>query len=91
MTTKEKIEKILRVNLSIQKLTVVDDSNLHIGHAGAREGGESHFSILIVSSSFKGKTLIQRHRMVNEALKDELKSQIHALTIKTLTPKEYGL
>lgn len=63
-------------------LTVTDESHLHAGHAGARPEGESHFRVHIVSGAFSGKTLVQRHRMVNETLAEELAGPVHALTIK---------
>ena len=69
-------------------LDVVDQSQLHAGHAGARPGGESHFSIHIVSQAFRGKTRIERHRMVNEALAGELAGGVHALAIRASAPDD---
>jgi BolA protein len=63
-------------------LKVTDESHLHAGHAGARPEGESHFRVHIVSDAFSDKTLVQRHRMVNEALAEELAGPVHALAIK---------
>ena len=65
-----------------------DDSHLHVGHAGYQPGGESHFSIDIVSDAFKGKSRIERHRMINQELEGELKGGVHALAIQALAPGE---
>lgn len=75
---KAKIEKILQETFQPQYLYVQDDSAKHIGHAGAREGG--HYSVVMTSSVFKGVRLIDRHRMVYDALKP-LKGQIHAIAM----------
>jgi BolA protein len=77
--TKAKIEKILQETFTPQFLEVIDDSAKHAGHAGAKEGG--HFQVNIVSSAFEGKKLIDRHRMIYEALKP-VKHLIHALAIQ---------
>ena len=71
-----------------ESLEIVDESHLHEGHAGARPGGETHFRVRIVSAAFEGLTLVNRHRLVNKVLSDELKGSIHALAMKTLTPEE---
>jgi BolA family transcriptional regulator, general stress-responsive regulator len=70
------------------RLEVADESHLHEGHAGHRPGGESHFRVYIVASAFKGKSRIERHRMINEALMRELKGGVHALAIQALAPGE---
>ena len=67
-------------------LEVIDESHLHAGHAGASEEGESHFRVKITSQAFAGKMLVQRHRMVNETLADELAGPVHALAIKADAP-----
>lgn len=69
-------------------LTIADDSAKHSGHAGAREGGESHFSITIVSSRFEGLSRVARQRLVNTCLAEELAGPVHALAMQTLTPDE---
>jgi BolA family transcriptional regulator, general stress-responsive regulator len=74
------------VVLQPTQLEIIDDGHQHIGHAGADNGG--HFSLLIKSELFVGKTLIQRHRMVYDALGDLMQTQIHALSIRALTPNE---
>jgi BolA family transcriptional regulator, general stress-responsive regulator len=85
----KRIREKLEGALAPQSLDVIDESHLHAGHAGARTGGESHFRVKVVSSGFIGKSLIDRHRKVNEALKDELKPDgVHALAIEAHTPDE---
>jgi BolA family transcriptional regulator, general stress-responsive regulator len=70
------------------RLEIVDDSAKHSGHSGAREGGESHFSVTIVSQAFEGLNRVARQRRVNQALAEELAGPVHALSLKTLTPDE---
>lgn len=88
MSMKETIQDRLTAALSPTHLEVRDDSRLHAGHAGARPGGESHFTVEIVSDRFTGRSRIDRHRMVNAALSAELVSQIHALAIRARAPEE---
>ncbi len=68
-------------------LEIVDDSAKHAGHAGARSGG-GHFAVDIVSAAFAGKPLLQRHRMVYDALGDMMQSEIHALSIQARDPDQ---
>lgn len=82
------IDNKLRARFAPQRLNIADDSARHHGHAGYREGGESHFSIEIVSAAFEGKTRVARQRLVYEALKDEFAAGLHALALTTLTPQE---
>lgn len=89
MKMAQRIERSLREALSPEVLDVKDESHLHAGHAGAREGGESHFRLLIVSSRFEGLSRVARQRAVNDILKAELKEHIHALAMRTLTPEEH--
>lgn len=70
------------------RLDLQDDSAKHSGHSGAREGGESHFSVVIVSEAFKGQSRVARQRQVNTVLADELKGPVHALSIQALAPEE---
>jgi BolA protein len=70
------------------RLDIQDDSAKHSGHSGAREGGESHFSVTIVSEAFKGQSRVARQRQVNTVLADELRGPVHALSLQTLTPEE---
>ncbi len=73
-----------------ERLEIVDDSARHSGHSGAREGGESHFNVLIESVVFQGQGPVARQRAVYAALKEELAGPIHALSLKTLAPGEAG-
>lgn len=81
------VQALLRDKLSAVEVQVIDESHLHAGHAGARGGGK-HLRVTVVSAAFEGRSLIQRHRMVNEALGDLMKQQIHALALTTRTPSE---
>lgn len=72
----------LGMALSPIAILVEDESHRHAGHAGARPDGESHFAVSIAAPAFAGKRVIERHRMVNETLAEELKSRVHALAIK---------
>ena len=78
----------LMVALRPTRLDVVNESHLHAGHGSSPGTGESHFRVLIVSGAFAGKTRVERHRMVNEALASELKGGVHALAIKACAPNE---
>ena len=71
-----------------QNLKVLDESHQHEGHAGHRPGGQTHFRVYIVSAAFKGKTRIERHRMINAALAAELQGGVHALAIHASVPGE---
>jgi BolA protein len=71
-----------------ESLNVVDESHLHAGHAGHRPGGETHFRVHIVSEAFRGKSRIERHRMVNETLSGELKGGVHALAVHASAPED---
>ncbi len=88
MTMKATIADKLTTAFAPASLEVIDESHLHAGHAGHREGGETHFRVQIVSPSFAGKSRIDRHRMVNEALAAELSGGVHALAIKAQAPGE---
>ena len=70
------------------ELRVVNDSHRHAGHHSSPETGESHFSVTVVSEAFAGKSLLERHRMVNAALAEELAGHVHALAVSALTPEE---
>ena len=69
------------------ELQVVNDSHHHAGHHSSPGTGESHFSVMVVSDVFAGKSRLERHRMVNAALAEELKT-VHALAITALAPQE---
>ena len=84
----ERIRTALQEALTPVQLEIVDDSAAHAGHAGAMQSGGGHFSAFIVAEAFDGKTQVQRHQMVYRALGDLMRTDIHALIIKALTPKE---
>ena len=88
MSTKEAIIKKLREAFTPDGLEVNDESHLHEGHAGHSPAGETHFRVYIVSPAFKGKTRIERHRMVNAVLAAELAGSVHALAIHAQAPGE---
>ena len=71
-----------------ESLNVVDESHQHAGHAGHRPGGETHFRVYIVSQAFRGKSRLERHRMINTALAAELAGGVHALAIHASAPGE---
>ena len=73
---------------SPSRLEVVDDSARHAGHAGAREGGESHFNVLIEAQAFAGLTKVARQRQVYGVLSELLAGPVHALSLKALAPGE---
>ena len=70
------------------RLEVTDDSHRHAGHAGTREGGESHFNLVIEAPIFQGLSRIDRQRRINAALSEELAGPVHAQSIKALAPGE---
>ena len=84
------IDSKLRAAFEPARLAIEDESSKHHGHAGWREGGETHFRVEIVSQAFEGKTRVARQRLVYAALKDELDAGLHALAMETLTPAEDG-
>lgn len=84
--TAAEVEAALREALTPQSLAVGDDSHLHAGHAGAREG--RHFSVRIVSARFEGLQRVARHRLVYDALHRWMPRGIHALALTALTPAE---
>ena len=71
------------------QLKIIDESHMHAGHAGHDASGESHFQVLIVSDAFEGVSRVQRQRLVYDLLAEELKTKIHALALKTLTPSGF--
>ncbi len=81
------IRERLTTALSPARLDIIDESHKHAGHAGARQGG-GHFIVKIVSAAFTGQGLLQRHRLVYEALGDAMHKEIHALSIQAYTPQE---
>ena len=86
-TPVEKLRSRLQEALAPEKLEIVDESANHAGHAGAASGG-GHYILHIVSSAFEGKSPIQRHRLVFDAVGDMMHTDIHALSIQAKTPAE---
>lgn len=82
----QRISTKLVQSLQPQAVEVIDESDHHIGHAGARPDGESHFRVKIVAEAFRGKSRVECHRLVNAVLKDELKERVHALAIEASAP-----
>jgi BolA protein len=87
-TVAAEIATRLATALAPSRLEVVNDSDHHRGHAGHDGGGESHFTIIIESPAFAGKTRLERQRAVNAALGDLMKTRIHALAIRASAPGE---
>ena len=88
MATRDLIMKKLTDAFAPASLDVVDESHQHAGHAGPREGGETHFRVYIVAEAFRGKSRLDRHRMINETLVGELAGGVHALAIHASAPGE---
>ena len=88
MVVREVITRKLSEAFAPQLLAVEDESERHRGHGGWREGGETHFRVRIVSAAFAGKSRVERHRMVNAALAEELRTGVHALAIEARAPGE---
>jgi BolA protein len=91
MTVKTQMAEKLAAAFAPQELKVIDESHRHEGHAGHRPGGETHFRVHIVSDAFRGKSRLERHRMVNQALSSELAGGVHALAIHATAPGEPGV
>lgn len=87
MTRIEKIRSALQLALQPQQIEVEDESHLHAGHAGAATG-RGHFNVKVVADAFAGQSLIARHRLVYAAVDALMQTDIHALSIRALTPAE---
>ena len=91
METLDVIDKILKEKIAAEHVEIIDDSHLHRGHKAA--GGGGHYSVKVVSPKFENLNLIDRNRLVYNALDDQINGQpklIHALQIKTFTPSQWG-
>jgi BolA family transcriptional regulator, general stress-responsive regulator len=88
MNIEARIKAKLEAGLEPTRLDVADESHLHTGHGGAREGGETHYRIKVASARFSGKGRVERHRMVYALLADEIAAGVHALALQTLAPGE---
>lgn len=88
MAVVDTIIKKLEERFAPERLDVLDESHHHKGHAGDRPGGETHFWVKITSAEFDGLTRIERHRLINDCLAEELAGPIHALNLRARTPFE---
>ena len=83
------IESALRQALAPEHLVIEDESAQHAGHVGAKAGG-GHYRVLIVAAAFRGQDPVRRHGAVYAALGPLMRSEIHALALRTLTPEEWA-
>jgi BolA protein len=90
MATRDVITEKLNAAFAPDSVEVVDESHQHAGHAGHRPGGETHFRVYIVAEAFRGKSRLERHRMINATLVSELQNGVHALAIHASAPGEGG-
>ncbi len=88
MRMSDRIAEKLRTAFTPESLRVEDESHRHEGHAGHRPGGETHFRLYIVSEAFRGKSRLERHRMINVVLSGEFAGGVHALAIHAAAPGE---
>jgi len=88
MSVADTICEKLTERLAPSWLQIEDQSHHHIGHDGARPGGETHFAVTIVSAAFTGQSRIARQRLVYQTLATELATRVHALSLTTLAPDE---
>ena len=91
MNRKLKIEKMISDDIGPYFFSVKDVSEAHRGHQSFKEDVESHFEIIIVSEKFVNKNKIERHRIVNKILKQEFLSDLHSVTLKVYSIKEYQI
>ena len=84
-----RIEALLRERLAAVHVEVIDESHLHVGHAGAASGG-GHFRVVVVSPRFQGVSRVEAQRLVYQAVSEEMGSAIHALSMTTLTPEQWS-
>lgn len=87
-STRALIEARLRHRLAPLYLEIDDESAAHRGHPGAAAAG-GHYRVLVVSAAFEGRSRLERHRMVYEALGDLMRSAIHALALRTAAQSEW--
>jgi len=85
-SVRERLTRRLEERLAPTKLEVVDESHHHAGHMGARPEGETHFRVIIEAEAFRNASRVERHRMVNDALSEELSTRVHALAIDARAP-----
>ncbi len=85
---KERIESTLKKAFAPTLLEVIDESHLHVGHAGHKPGQQTHFSVTLISSRFNGLSRLERHRLVYKTLEGELSDGVHALQLKLVSAEE---
>ncbi|WP_019498711.1 BolA family protein [Pseudanabaena sp. PCC 6802] len=92
MDTQAKIVKILQDRLDAEHVELEDESHAHRHHRGRMHApaGSGHFNLIVVSPQFAGKTLMQQHRLVYDALAAEMQTTIHALSIRAYTPSQWA-
>lgn len=83
----ERIRSLLQLGLAQARVQVIDDSHLHAGHEGARDG-RGHYRVYVISPAFAGLRILQRHQLVYGVLEDMMSTDIHALNIVAQTPEE---
>ncbi len=88
MSVCQNIRRKLEATFAPDRLEIEDQSHLHAGHAGARDGGESHFRIDIIARAFDGRSRIERQRLIHQCLAEELAGPVHALSIAARAPEE---
>jgi BolA protein len=88
MRVADRIRSKLEAAFSPLRLSVIDDSERHKGHAGHRPEGETHFNVEIVSAAFAGLGRVERQRKIYAALAEELAGPVHALSVAARTPEE---
>jgi stress-induced morphogen len=88
MSVEQSIREKLTEAFAPEVLEVVNQSHRHAGHAGSPGTGESHFAVKVVSAAFAGKSRLERHRMVNDVLAEEMSGNVHALALSALSPEE---
>lgn len=88
MALRDWMVETLSRELEAETVAVEDESHLHVGHAGWRPAGETHFKVDVVSQAFAGKSRVERHRIVNTALAEAFERGLHALAIRARAPGE---
>jgi BolA protein len=88
MPVAETIRRKLTREFAPSRLDIVDESHRHAGHSGAQPGGETHFTVTIVSPAFAGLGRVARQRLVYQVLAEELAQNVHALSLAARTPDE---
>lgn len=88
MSITNRLREKLMLELRPTRLDVINESEMHAGHRSSPGTGESHFRILVVSEMFSGRSRLERHRLVNDLLKDEIQGGVHALALATVAPGE---